>query len=271
MRITISSLLLLAFLSCKKESNPTAGSIQTDTVASKAIVTADTVKSNTPKEEIFHFVTELCDNKGHYDANTYSREEIEGTYALWYTLSGTLLDTPSVFDLNNLQLVRCDKDKILAKLDKDFSDKKKLIQNLKVVNVPYWQNIKKMKYEALLQQYAMEKMQVSAYSDPAVLLTGKNCQNFSKALNSGDDEMVREWRKLREEMSRRNSNPQRIMNEFNNHLNSPDKRDYAIIDLITFGWGNCANDEIPNPLHDEKMSKEFENLFLKIDAECDEP
>ncbi len=61
------------------------------------------------------------------------------------------------------------------------------------------------------------------------------------------------------------------MNEFNNHLNSPDKRDYAIIDLITFGWGNCANDEIPNPLHDEKMSKEFENLFLKIDAECDEP
>ncbi|PWN69884.1 hypothetical protein C1631_007650 [Chryseobacterium phosphatilyticum] len=271
MRISIISLLLFAFFSCKKESKSITKTTSTDTVTVKASLNTDTLKSNTPKEEVFNFVTELCDNKGRFDANKYTREEIEGTYALWYTLGGTLLDTPSVFDLSNLQMVRRDKDKILTKLDRDFTEKKKLIQNLKVVNVPYWQNIKKLKYEALLQQYQMEKMQISAYSDPAVLLKSNTCPDFSKALNSTDDQMVEEWRKLREEMSKRNANPQRIMNEFNNHLNSPDKRDYAIIDLITFGWGNCANDAVVNPVHDEKMSKEFESLFIKIDSDCDEP
>jgi hypothetical protein len=51
--------------------------------------------------------------------------------------------------------------------------------------------------------------------------------------------MVKEWRKLREEMSKKNSDPQRIRNEFESRLNSPDKKDYAILDLIVFGWGNC--------------------------------
>ena len=50
-----------------------------------------------------------------------------------------------------------------------------------------------------------------------------------------------------------------------------DKRDYALIDLITFGWGNCANDKVQRVSHDEKMNNEFNALFIKIDSECDEP
>jgi hypothetical protein len=86
-------------------------------------------------------VTELCDNKGHFDSSKYSREEIEGTYKLWFELSNSLLDTPSVFKPGSSGSER-DKDQILAKLDKDFAEKKRLFQNLKVVNKPYWQNVK---------------------------------------------------------------------------------------------------------------------------------
>ncbi|REC47059.1 hypothetical protein [Chryseobacterium pennipullorum] len=269
MRIIITSCLLFAFLSCKKENKTSADQItaQADTTTVKN----DTLTAKAPTQEQFNFVTELCDNKGYFDSSKYSREEIEGTYKLWFELGGSLLNTPSVFKLKDLEEVRHNKDQLLAALERDFIEKKNLFQNLKIVNKPFWQNVKKVQYEALVQRYEMEKIRIAAYSDPSILLKTNQCQSFAKALNSTDEEMVTVWRKLREESSKNNADPARIMNEFNDHLNSPDKRDYATIDLITFGWGNCANDKIKRVNYDEKMNKEFYSLFIKTDSECDEP
>ncbi|REC62660.1 hypothetical protein DRF65_09445 [Chryseobacterium pennae] len=270
MRIAIMSIFLLVFLSCKKEKQPTSSTEPADS-AQALSQKADTLTAVQPKQEVFQFVTELCDNKGYFDSNKYSKEEIKGTYKLWFELSGSLLDSPFVHNLKDLTEVRNNKDKILAKLDKDFAERKAQIQNLKVVNTPYWQDIKKKTYEELVQTYEKLKTQTLAYSDPSVLLKNDKCKNFSKALNSTDDQMFAEWKKLREEMSKTNGNPQRIMDEFNEQLGSSDNRDYALLDLITFGWGNCANDKIQRVSHDEKINNEFNALFIKIDSECDEP
>lgn len=270
MRIIITSIFLLAFLSCKKDKQPTANVKPIDS-AQISSQKAAPLTTALPKQELFQFVTELCDNKGYFDSNTYSREEIEGTYKLWFELGGSLLDTPFVHNLKDLTEVKNNQNKILAKLDKDFAERKAQIQNLKVVNTPYWQDIKKKSNEELIQSYEKLKIQIQAYSNPAVLLKNDKCKNFSKALNSNDEQMFAEWRKLREEMSKTNGDPQRIMDEFNEQLSSSDNKDYAIIDLITFGWGNCANDKIQRVSHDEKMNNEFNALFIKIDSECDEP
>ncbi|WP_336686552.1 hypothetical protein [Chryseobacterium bernardetii] len=270
MRIAIISLLLLSFLSCKKDNQTTSNSTPKDTVQT-ASPKVDSIRVIQPKQEMFQFATELCDNKGYFDSNKFSRKEIEDTYKLWFELSGSMLDTPFVHNLKDLNEIRNNKNQILAKLDKDFAEKKAQIMNLKVVNIPYWQDIKKKSYEALVQSYEMEKVQIMAYSDPSVLLRNNRCPSFSKALNSTDEHMFAEWKKLREGMSKDNANPERIINEFNEKLNSSDKRDYALIDLITFGWGNCANDKVQRVSHDEKMNNEFNALFIKIDSECDEP
>lgn len=270
MRIAFTTILLLSFLSCKKDNQPTSDTSSTDTTQ-VSTAKADTVTAILPKQEIFNFGTELCDNKGYFDSNKYSREELEDTYKLWFELSGSLLDTPFVHNLKDLNEIRSNKDQILAKLDKDFAEKKAQIMNLKVVNIPYWQDIKRKSLEALVQSYEMEKTQIMAYSDPSILLKNNTCSNFSKALNSTDEQMFAEWKKLRESMSKNNSDPQRIINQFNEQFNSADKRDYAIIDLITFGWGNCANDKVQRVSRDEKMNNEFNALFIKIDSECDEP
>ncbi|AZA52295.1 hypothetical protein [Chryseobacterium sp. G0201] len=274
MRILIFSLVFLSLLSCKKETPFSKKSLQNDSVAVVENVSKDTLKVEKSEPEIFNFQTELCENKGYFDGSKYTREELEGTYKLYFQLGSVMLSTPQVFRLEALQQVRNNKTQILEKLDKDFAEKKNLIENLKIVNIPYWQNIKKQTYESLLKEYEMRKTEVIAFSDPSILLNkkhSKNCDRFVKALNSNETEMVEEWRKLREEMSKRNSDPQRIMNEFESRLNSVDKKDYAVLDLVVFGWGNCANDEISGPFHDEKMIKEFNSLFIKIDSDCDEP
>jgi len=273
MRIWILPAILIVMISCKKEAAVSTIQ-QKDTTSVIEKPREDSLKVKPIQPETFAFVTELCDHKGYFDAGKYSREEIEGTYKLWFQMGASSLDTPSVFDLEDLEEVRRDKNLILEKLDQDFAANKKILENLKIVNIPYWQNIKKRHYIELHQEYEKEKIQIASYSDPSVLIkntfTG-NCKNFAKALNATEDEMIAEWRKMREEMSKRNGDPERIMTEFENHLNSSDRKDYAMIDLITFGWGNCANREIERPLHDEKMNNEFNSLFIKVDSECDEP
>jgi len=273
MRICIILIVLLSFAGCKKESLVTKKDHLNDSVSTTEKTPKDSLKSKTKREEVFSFETELCNNKGHFDANQYTKQEIEGTYQLWFQLGGLLLNAPHIFKLEDLQQVRRDKNQVLAKLDQEFAEKKKVFENLRVVNTPYWQNIKAQTYQALLQEYELNKIQILAYSDPSVLLssTFKGCNHFARVLNSGDNEIIEEWRKLREQMSKKNGDPQRIMDEFESHLNSSYKKDYAVLDLIVFGWGNCANDEIRRPQRDEKMNKEFDALFLKIDAECDEP
>lgn len=274
MKTALFPIVFLALFSCRKE-NMTSNTHQKD---STNIVSQSSKDSSAVplqhKEGIFHFTTELCNNKGHFDSSKYSKEELEGTYKLWFQMGGVLLNTPSVFNLSSLQKVRAEKDAILAQLDKDFARQKNMLENLKVVKDPYWENIKAQKLQELSDEYEFRKTEIMAFSEPSVLVNhklSKGCENFAKALNSTDILMTEEWRKLREAMSKRNSDPQRIMNEFEERLYSSDKKDFATIDLITFGWGNCVNDHINKTLHDEKMTEKFNALFIKIDSECDEP
>ncbi|KQT31081.1 hypothetical protein ASG22_18780 [Chryseobacterium sp. Leaf405] len=274
MKNVIFSILFLAIFSCKKE-NTVLGNPQNDSIK---VVSEINKKDSTVlpqnKEEIFNFSTELCDNKGYFDSSKYSKVELEGTYKLWFQMGGVLLSTPSVFNLKGLQKVRAEKDEILAQLNRDFTNQKKVLENIKVVQDPYWENVRKQKLLELADEYEFRKTEIMAFSDPSILVNhklSKGCENFARALNSDDAQMTEEWRKLREVMSKRNSDPQRIMNEFEERLHSSDKKDFATIDLITFGWGNCANDHINKTLHDEKMTEKFNSLFIKIDSECDEP
>jgi hypothetical protein len=272
MRIWISSLLLLAAIGCKKDAKTSGNAGSKDSVATTE-AQKDSLKTGQNKQ-IFNFTTELCDNKGQFDSKKYSREEIEGTYKLWFQYSSLLLNKPSVFKPETLQEVRRNKDKILAKLDADFAEKKKALESLKVVNDQYWKNIKAQKIQELILEYEFDKTEITAFSDPSVLLNSKfskNCENFVRALNSDEDVMIDEWRKLRIQMSKKNGSPEKVMDEFESNLHAQNKNEYAIVDLITFGWGNCANNSIKRVEHDEKMEKAFNSLFIKIDSKCDEP
>jgi len=273
----ILPILLLA--NCKKE-NPASPQRARSTVPQKHdsaemfTKTANSIGRKEVKIETFDFITELCSNKGYFDASKYSRREIEDTYKLWFQHGGISMSTPSVFKPQDLYKVRREKDSILKKLDSDFLKSKNILENLTVVKTPYWQNIKSAYLKELKQDYQKQKIQIQSYSNPSVLLDNsftKNCQIYAKALNGSDAEIMAEWRKLREEMSRRNADPKRIMNDFESNAQFSDWKDFATADLITFGWGNCANQYVERPLHDPKMNRQFESLFTKTDSECDEP
>lgn len=235
---------------------------------------ADTLDKKTSQTAIFPFVTELCESKGYYNPKKYQLKELEGTYRLWFGSNEASLTGPSLYRPEDLDLTRQNIKQILSTFDKDYAVAKKNFQNLTVVNTPYWQNIKKLHMKELDQDYEKEKIMHESFVNPKVLLNNrysKSCGNFANALNGSEENLKAEWRKLRELMSKRNSDQQRIIREFESRLQSADWKKYAILDLTVYGWGNCANELIERPMHDEKMTKEFESLFIKITAECDEP
>ncbi len=265
---TTSLLFFVLFLSSCKKEKTTEITPKKDSISNNIITKKDSVSLS-----IYKFSTELCLNKGHYATSKYSKEQLDGTYKIWYQLSGTLLSTESVFSLKDLEEVRINKDRILKKLNDDYSLRKEEINNLKVVDTEYWNNAKKTLLKELDAEFEFHKTEISAFSDPSILINNKlskDCNNFAWALNTDQENMISEWKKLREKMSKNNANPERIMNEFHERLNSDRMKDYATIDLITFGWGNCVNKNLTRLIHDKKMNDEFNALFVKIDRDCDE-
>lgn len=264
------AILLLSLVSCKKETQEKTEKPNDSTAVEKKL---DTVAVNT-KLETFEFNNDLCDRKGQYNPALYTKEELDGTYKIWSGRSGISLDSPFVNDLGDLEEVRRDNAKILAKLDEDFAKSKRTLENLKVVNIPYWQDFKKITAITLQQDYEKSKTQVESYINPSVLLSskiGSKCTNFAKALNGNDDEIKAEWRKLGKIMSEKNTDPSRVLNDLEKRMNSSQWKEYATIDLTTFGWGNCANDAITRTSQDENYEKKYDELFVKIEEECDEP
>ncbi len=227
-----------------------------------------------PGKGIFKFDTELCSNIGYFDDQKYSIQQIQDTYKLWFQYSNYYLETPMVFQLKDLEKVRSNQKNILQKLDHDYQKISSEISALKVVNTPFWTIIKKKILEQLKKVYELKRIEIQAYSDPKFLINNNSpakCKIYAEALNNNDENLMQQWKKLRIEMSERNVDPDRIMNEFYIFSKSQNKRDYAIIDLVNFGWWNCNNNQLEEHLDSGSMQDAFYKLFTKVEEECDEP
>jgi hypothetical protein len=229
----------------------------------QSTVAADTLASYT-------WTDELCEYTGKYDPKTYSLELIRNTYQLWSSYAGkTLENGRSVFkpaDIAQLDL------KALAN---EYTEKKAGLEKLKVIDAPFWNTLKKQLLQQLDDEYELDKIEMQAFEDPSVLLNNrfsKACERFSTALNSTDTSVLfSTWKSFVEELKAKNGSPEAYMERFYEKYNSPERLVYAKIDLLTFGWGNCANEIAFHVINDGKAAETFEKLFTNVKRECEEP
>ena len=125
-------------------------------------------------------------------------------------------------------------------------------------------------------RYELTKMKGEAFSNPSVLLNNKyidknsDCQKYAIALNSGEEAILKAWEEWIYESKKNNGNPEAYIERYRDNFNSSNRMDYARIDLITFAWWNCVNHLNQYPDHD-KLSSEFEKLFIRTEYDCEEP
>ena len=218
---------------------------------------------------IFTWTTELCENTGTYDSKKYSKEQLKNTYDLWFTFSGVALETKtnphSIEDINELSV---------AKLTSEYNAKK-AYYNREIIPVPFWNKIKQQRLQELEDEYELRKITIEAYTKPSNLLNNrfsKNCEEYARILSSKDTiKLLDTWKNFVEKQKDKNADPEKVMESFYTKYNSKNRILYAKIELITYGWWNCANSTISRINDDGTMEKEFNKIFSNIKAECDEP
>lgn len=220
---------------------------------------------------VFKWESELCTYQNTFNARLYTEEELSGTLQLLQMTGRVLLDIKDVAfkpdqiaDLSSLK-----------ELDLEYRKKKKQLQALTIVNDSYWITVKKRLLVAMKDEYDMSRICIQAYTNPDVLKGNrfsKYCPDLITALTSNDStKLVTAWRTLVEEQCKRNASPDYLMKRFEDELHDSEWSMYGRVALITFGWSNQVNDQIEHVKNDEAINAKFDQLFLKIHSECDEP
>lgn len=238
--------------------------------SSKTNGDSSTQQSVSDTTSVFTWTTELCENKGTYNSGKYSAEQLQNTYDLWFRFSGIALETEGTADEPG-DISKLDTNKLAD----EYKKQKKYFEQMVVVNTTYWQKLKKLRMEELEDEFELKRITIQSYNNSSVLKTNrfsKYCPDFVKALTSNDtSELMTFWKGFAEKQSAENGSPAKYMERFYEKFNSEDRLNYAKVDLITYGWWNCANRTLTHINQDGQMEEEFNKLFSGIKSACDEP
>lgn len=277
-KLIILSLIML--FSCNKEQS-IDGKVEIKTTTEQKtavkieamnedIKKVESKKSAEVKPLVFKWDSELCENSGVYDSSIYTEEKLKNTLELIRTSDSVALNTDAtVFSIEGV------KELSLTKLKTEYDSERKKLSNLTIVDGDFWKKYKEDRIKMLDDEYELKKITIEAYSNPKVLLGNRfteKCKEFALALSSETDTLLLEtWKKVVDENMKHNGSPESLLKTYNTQKESADSLSYAKVEVMTFGWWNCANNELKQIYTDGKDQKEFEKIFTKIDRVCDEP
>ena len=214
--------------------------------------------------------TEMCEFEGTYNAARHSRSKLKNTLKL-FSIGSYRIETDAtprrIEDIKKLNP---------AALDREYSQKAGELKKLDIIRSPYWEALRRKKLKELEQVYQLSRTTMLAYENPAWIKKhpfADSCiRKYAGPLATGGDELLRAWREVNEASRRVNADPERLRKIFESEMRSPDKFVFARVEVMTFGWWNCANDFIEYEGNYDRHEREFRKLFVRTrTVRCDEP
>jgi len=218
----------------------------------------------------FRWGTEHCLFESAYDAKKYTKAQLEDTVKLFHLdfFPNTINAAPFKYaDIEKLNVVT---------LDKEFEVRVNALKRLNIVKLKYWETRRQKQLKELEQVYQLSQVTILGYANPArlrdVMFADACVQKYASPLAKGGDDLLAVWREVNEKIQEGHSAPERVKKEFEEKLNSPEKFQYALVDVMAFGWWNCANALIDREDKPDENEREFKKLFERTKTvECDEP
>lgn len=230
-----------------------------------------------PKLERFSYGTDNCDNVGYFNPNKYTSKQIKGAYALYirdFSLQGPVAFTPaSLVEIRN-NFLQHSKD-----LDSQYQEAKLRFEKIQdIPNTKFWKDLKVNVGKNLEWSYHFEKKMLAAYRDVNTLKNSPYsaaCSKYVEALTTKDRlKKLAVWKELAISSSKKNADPERIIQEFETNSKSKERNLYGDLELLNFGFSNCEynNSTVKKVItvHDKADDQEFEKLFEKIKSDCEE-
>ncbi len=214
--------------------------------------------------------TELCQFESVYDTKKYTEKQLKNTIKL-FSIGGFNIDT----DATVWKFEEISKLSVNA-LDEEYNRKTDELKKLEIVKSPYFETLRKNKLKEMEQSYRAKRTTMEAYNNPKVLANYKFAdvcvQKYANPLISGGDTLLKTWLNVNEDSRAKNGSPENVKRIFDAQMNSPEKLEFARVEVMSFGWWNCANNFIEYVEHDGKAQTEFKKLFRQNrTVECDEP
>lgn len=218
----------------------------------------------------FKWGNDACAFESTYNAKKYSVAQLEATRKL-LTLDffpNTIDPTPPKFaDIKALKV---------ETLDAEYAARTSELKRLNIIKMAYWETVRQRHLKELEEVYQLSRASILGYADATrlkdVKFGGACVEKYAEPLIKGGDDLLAAWRMLNEESRKRNGSPEHIENIFNEQFNSPERLQFAQVEVMRFGWWNCVNALIDREQDYARSEKEFKNLFIKTKTiECDEP
>jgi hypothetical protein len=226
-----------------------------------------TIAAQTKK---FRWADETCEYEGTFDARKYTAAELENTVKLMMGAEFDLAADATVWKYEDIGKLS------VAALDREYEEKSAALKNLKIVDSPYWEARRRRYLNELDQVYRLSRVTIAAYENPAVLGDFKFAETcvatYAGPLAAGGADLLRVWRAVNEDSRRRNGDPERLRRIFDEQSASPDREKFARVEVMNFGWWNCANEFVRHVENDDRPGANFKKLFARVRTiSCDEP
>jgi hypothetical protein len=221
----------------------------------------------------FRWSTELCEFEGTYDGGKYNETLLKNTQRL-LSPSELRLDSGGATVWKYEEISKLD----VAALDANYTKLKAELETLKFVKNRYTESVRLAKLNEAKQLYELSRTTILAYNQPVAIRDYSSAaackRTYGEPLIAGGDDLLTAWRKVNEDSRKKNADPDRLKRIFDEQSASPDKFKYALVETMSFGWWNCANNSIEysDIGQGETPEKEFKKLFIRVRTiRCDEP
>jgi len=255
-------MLLLALAGC--QSKPAA----TETAAPTAAPTAPAPAPAAPPDTLatFSWESEMCTYTGRYDTRKYTARQLTDTQDL---LRGGLLSTSAtVFRPEDIAKLSVDT------LEAEYTKVLAHVKGLQPVPGAPWRELKRRKIQELNDQYRATRLTILGYTNPSLLVNSTYpaaCKTYVRGLAANNDSMIiASWQQLVREQQKNNSIPESLQERFEQEATASNWHEYAQVALIGFGWWNCVNATIRSAEPTEQMYRQYEQLFVKVQSECED-
>ncbi|MBH0086010.1 hypothetical protein I6E84_07240 [Psychrobacter sp. SCQQ22] len=244
-----------------------------------AVLTLMAVTTST-QAEVYQWQDDLCDMKGEFNNRKYSAKQIENSHFMLNNLTSVQLSSSSPLYPRDIdQISKSD----LDNLNQEYQARKRKVEQLEVV--PQAQTYKRELLKSIDGEYVLNKLTILAYLDPlqAMRLSPPMCKQYLAPFFKDEAAVQNKWQEFVEEQIQEQtlfSNDdgkysRNLITERYQRQQASDPENYAKINLLTYGFSNCVNDQIYHA-DSEKVFKDSqklnETLFGKsLKMVCEEP
>ena len=200
-------------------------------------ILASMIVTTIAQAETYKWQDELCDIQGNFDHKKYSAKQIKNSH---FVLEGlTRANLNSFFapmDIEDLDKVSI---KDLERLTEEYKQVKNNVERLDVV--PEAKAYKQQLLQSIEGEYKKERLTILAYVDPiqAMRQSPPMCKQYLEPFFKDQTAVQNKWQQMVEKRALSNSY---AMSRYQEEK-ANDPTNYAKIDLITFGFGNCVNNQ----------------------------